>query len=217
MPFLKKLMMRVESVLRARILGGRHFGLRLGLALPGLRAKQALLGLADCAQVVFELLPVRGAQVALEAIRFGADRIQDAVTVLELLAPLGLLVRLPFEEQLHIELGGSRIRRDLRAAAGPRQSPPRLAQRQEPEARLQADLFGGELVERDRVPEAGAVGMRRRRQEGLVGIVAAVDARMRRAGDDRQVLAVSLDLLEIRRQRIVASGRRRHEVRDVKS
>ena len=86
-----------------------------------------------------------------------------------------------FEEKPREDARRVKIRRHERAAARPRKAEALGRQRQAGEARLPADVLGGELIERDAVAEAGAdFRMRRAGEEAEDRIVAGADVGMRR-------------------------------------
>src|ERR1700687_2415253 len=67
-----------------------------------------------------------------------------------------------------------------------------------------ADALGDILVERDGVAKAAAARMRRGGEEAIVRGMSAIDVRMRNAAEDGEVVAVFFEVLEIRRQRVIA-------------
>ena len=70
---------------------------------------------------------------------------------------------------------------------------------------LVADLLGGELIERDPVAEAAALGVRRAGEEALLGRVPAGDARRLTPEKTVMLLAMRRELFEIRRERVIAA------------
>ena len=80
------------------------------------------------------------------------------------------------------------------------------AERERGEPREVADPLGDVLVERDRVAEPAAAGVRRGGEEAVVGRVPAVDVGVRDAAEDGEVVAVLLEQLQVGRGLVVAAG-----------
>ena len=60
------------------------------------------------------------------------------------------------------------------------------------------NALGDMLVEGDGITEAATARVRGRRQEAVIGRVAAIDIRVRDAAEDGKVLAVLLQKIEVR-------------------
>src|ERR1700722_4679003 len=110
------------------------------------------------------------------------------------------------------------MRRHNTPAGRPRQAEAFACQRQAGKTRLPMEVFGGELIQRNGVAEAGpAFGMRSAGQEAVVGIVAGAEVRGRQSGDNRKVAPELLQHIQIRSEFIVFAGLLREEKRRMKA
>jgi hypothetical protein len=71
---------------------------------------------------------------------------------------------------------------------------------------LNPDLFGDDLIERDRIAKRTAAGMRRGGQEANIRRMAAVNIRMRDAAEHCEVVPVRLQQFQIWRGDVFAPG-----------
>ncbi len=78
-------------------------------------------------------------------------------------------------------------------------------QRERREPGQRTEVFGYQLVERQRVAEGAAARMRGHGEEADVCRVTAVHTRMRHAAHDGEIGAVLLEQLQVRRERVVTA------------
>ena len=183
---------------------------RLGPVLPFARHLHPLLQFAHAREILVEPVAVVRTDAALQGLRLVGHGIEDATAELQL-AHLVRLLRLgPLDEEMAEDFRSLLIARDEHAGAGPRKTAHALldvdAEVQGREPRQMPDALGDVLVERDGVAEAAAARMRRGGEEAVVRRMPAVHVRMRHAAEDGQVVAVRLQVLQIRRQRVAAAG-----------
>ena len=164
-------------------------------------------GLAHGGQILIELLPVAWAELSLDA------RGRCRASGRGCCGPCAAIVswrpsprrRLPEtcvrRRPTAAKSPGSRRRCATRTGPGCRSSATRLAKRVS-----RPMLLGGHLIDRDAVLEARAARMRRGGEKRPLGMMAAIDVGMRRAGDDRELRAKVLDELQIFRRLVVAAG-----------
>ena len=195
-----------EFFLVLDVVGGFGGDDGLGLVFPGLGAVEALFEFADGRVVLVHARLVGFRERAVEALGLVADEIEEAAALFQGFDVgrdfLGVALHEEFLEQLLRAF----LRRNGRAAAGVAEGRAFIAHRQHERriARVVADLLGGELVERDPVAEAAALGMRGAGEETFLRRVRARDAGMAHAGEDRHLRAVRREAFEIRAGGVVA-------------
>ena len=190
----------------------RYVDYRLGFSLPFLGLLHALLEVAHAGKILVEAGPVPAAGGPLQLPGLAGDGIEDALAAVEL-AHLRLhLGRRALHKEALEDVRHLFLARDEHAGAGPGQAAYALfdvhAKRERREAGAVADPLGDILVERDRVAESAAAGMRRRRQETDVRRMPAVHVGMRNPAEYREILAVRREIAEVGRQLVTAAGLR---------
>src|SRR6185369_12008997 len=149
----------------------RLFGLDFGLWLfrPRFGLRETLFEFANTGEVFVELFAVVAADDLFEPLCLIADGVEHTLAVRE---PAGLCLHFigtaieeePREHARRPAFGG-----DGGTAACPRQAEPFARQRQARKPRFAAEVLGRELIERNRVPEAGSpLGMRGCGEEAVV-------------------------------------------------
>jgi hypothetical protein len=73
-------------------------------------------------------------------------------------------------------------------------------------ARQVADAFGDVLVEGDRIAKAAASGMRGGGEKAVVRGMPAIHIRVRDAAEDREIVSMFLELLQVRGEGVIASA-----------
>src|SRR5262249_8332709 len=162
----------------------------------------ALLQVADAGDVLVE--PVAVVRADLRAQRSGlvADVIQDASAVPESVYLGPDFVGPAVEEKPGEHLRRRRGRGHERAGPGPGEAGALARQGQAWESRAATDMFGRELIDRDRVPEPGASGPLHPGQEAGRGLVGEPRTHpgMRQARHHREVAAELLEHAQVRRE-----------------
>ena len=134
--------------------GGCSIDLGLWLVRPGLGRHQPLLELANRREILVELVPIGGADAAREALHLVLHGVHDALSLAELVDLLLHLGRRAIEEEPGKHARRAAFGGNHHAAAGVREARRAGAQHQRRKPRLQADLLGRQLVERDGILEA---------------------------------------------------------------
>ncbi len=187
---------------------------RFWLGLPALRHLQAMLQVAHAGKVLVEALTVVRSEGTLQAPGLLGDGVEDALAGVEfqnLRVDLGLRT---LEKKLLEHVGRLVLGRNRHAGAGAREAPVARVdgERERGKPRHDPDPLRDDLVEGDGVVKRTAAGMRRGGEEADVRRMAAVDRRMRHAAEDREVIAVGLEVLEIVRGDIGAALAGREEL-----
>ncbi len=172
----------------------RHVDLGLGLLLPLGGHGHALFQIADRGEVFVETVAVSRPDLSIEAAGTIGRGVEHAASLAQLLDAGGDFAGLTLEEHLLEHKRGSVLRGDHHSGPGPGKAQ-RLgadSQIQIGQPRGSANFLGRELIERNRIAKTALTGMRRRGEKDSIGFMSTIDAGMREAGEDGEVLAKCL-------------------------
>jgi hypothetical protein len=156
---------------------------------------------------------VCGGDAVAQPLRLVAHEVEHAAAGADFAEFLGLLRGCAGEEKFGEHLRWPVHGGDVHAIAGVGKATVVSGEDEAVVACLAAEVRGELLVERDGVLEVvGVVGIRRAGEHHGLGLVpAAAGVRMAEAGDDGEVIAHRLEVLQMRRERVAAACGGRHE------
>ena len=178
---------------------------------PLLRLEKSLFRFAHRGEIFVELLAIARADAALHAFGVFEHRIEHATSFAQPLDLRLLFFGTPLDE--HVAEQARRLLDAENSYAACRYGNAAAAEGEIAEPSLQADLLGGQLIERNRIAKIRRAGVRRAGEPSLVGRVAAIDIGVRRAGDHGEVFAQIGERFKVGRGDVVAAGFLRNQIR----
>jgi hypothetical protein len=177
--------------------------------LPFAGGLQALLHFAHGGEVLVEAGFVHAAKRAAESPGLGIERVEDTASLFEPEELFFHVLGTALNEHLIKQSGRAILGWQQGAIARPREAAVRFldvyAKVQRGETRHLAELFGGVLIERDAVPEAGFECTAGRSEETVVGAMSPVYAGMRKAAEHAELVPHLRKRFQVRRKRVITA------------